>query len=79
MGDFVNRKVGSGRKSYYFEVLNELKEFWELLNYPCGKRLKRSLGYLIEKALYFKEMKISSDIAIKLNKISASTIDRLLK
>jgi hypothetical protein len=79
IGDFVKRKRGSGRKSYYLDVLNELVDFWELLNYPCGKRLKSSLCGLVKKALYFKEMKISLESSNKLNTISASTIDRLLR
>jgi hypothetical protein len=78
IGDFVKRKRGSGRKSYYLEILSELISFWELLNYPCGKRLKSSLSGLVKKALYFKEMKISLETSNKLNTISASTIDRLL-
>ncbi len=76
IGDFVKRKRGSGRKSYYLEILSELISFWELLNYPCGKRLKSSLSGLVKKALYFKEMKISLETSNKLITISASTIDR---
>jgi hypothetical protein len=79
IGDFVKRKTGSGRKSYYKDILSELTDFWELLNYPCGKRLKSSLSGLVKKALYFKEMKISLETSNKLNTISASTIDRLLR
>ena len=79
IGGFVKRKAGSGRKSHYLDVLSELIDFWELLNYPCGKRLKSSLSGLVKKALYFKEMKISLETSNKLNTISASTIDRLLK
>ena len=52
IGDFVKRKKGSGRKSFYLEILSELIDFWELLNYPCGKRLKSSLSGLVKKALY---------------------------
>jgi len=52
--------------------------FWEVLDYPCGKRLKRFLETIMAKVRQFKEMRVPRKIEAKLERISAPTIDRLL-
>jgi hypothetical protein len=53
--------------------------FWEVMDYPCGKRLKRCLEPMVAKARQFKEMAIPRSIEAKLQRISPSTIDRMLR
>lgn len=80
VGDFESKRKKSGRrKKYDFKVYYVLVQFWELLNHPCGKRLKTQLEGLVEKAKQFEELKISKSVHGKLLEISSSTIDRLLE
>lgn len=53
--------------------------FWEVMDYPCGKRLKRCLEPMVAKARQFKEMSIPRPIEAKLRRISPPTLDRMLK
>jgi len=53
--------------------------FWEVMDYPCGKRLKRCLEPMVAKARQFKEMAVPRPIEAKLVRISAPTLDRMLK
>lgn len=80
IGDFKSDRSNSGRKPKYCEeTLHILYDFWELLNYPCGKRLKPQLNELIAKAEKFREMKGIRKVSGNLRSISAATIDRMLK
>lgn len=51
---------------------------WELLDYPCGVRLKPMLAPTIESMARFKEISVSEEVLEKLDKISAKTLDRRL-
>lgn len=53
--------------------------FWEVMDFPCGKRLKRCLEPMVAKARQFKEMAIPRPIEAKLQRISPPTIDRMLR
>ncbi|TFG74827.1 MAG: transposase [Chrysiogenales bacterium] len=53
--------------------------FWEVMDYPCGKRLKRCLEPMVAKARQFKEMAVPRPVEAKLVRISAPTLDRMLK
>lgn len=66
-----------GRKHVYDDPLitRVLKDIWRAANLPCSKRLKAMLPLWVP---YF-EYDIPQPIAQKLETISASTIDRLLK
>jgi len=79
VGDFVRRRYVLSRKKYDNEVLWYLIKYWEVLNYPCGKRLKSELYELVQKSRQFKEFSVPLKIYRKLMSISAATIDRLLK
>ena len=50
---------------------NALKIFWDLLNNPCGKRLKPQLSRLVEKGITFGEVLISEEVREKLEVISS--------
>jgi len=77
-------KVGTGRKrpprkaSYGVEVLVTLVQVWEIFDYPCGQRLQPVLRRELERLRKARELHCSDEVAEKLGRISAKTIDRLL-
>lgn len=64
---------------YDYEVLTALTKVWVIADGICGKRLAPFLTELLGKLIALKEIKINKTVYSKLSKISASTIDRLLK
>lgn len=79
VGD-VNKKIKRKRPRIYGEkVLKALKKIWAIWDFICGKRLVAILPEIIAKLEKFKEIKLSDEVRKKLKRISASTIDRLLK
>lgn len=56
-----------------------LKKIWEILDYPCGQRLRPMLGEMIAKLKQFKELIVPDGVAGKLRKISSATIDVKLR
>src|SRR4029450_11690806 len=65
---------------YYDEdVVKILVRLWELLNYICGKRLVAIMPELIKKLEQFGELQLPHVTREKLLKISACSIDYLLK
>lgn len=66
-------------RKYDDAVCDYLLIFWEVLDYPCGKRLKRCLEPMVAKARQFKEMAVPRKEEAKLQQISPATIDRMLK
>lgn len=79
VGDYVKRRYFRSRKKYDDKVLWYLVKYWEVLNFPCGKRLKSELFELILKSRQFKVFSVPNEIYKKLMSISAATIDRMLK
>ncbi len=67
------------KKKYSSEVLSAAIKIWELLDYPCGARLKPMLAPTLESMLRHKEIYVSKDTKYLLKKISAKTLDRRLK
>lgn len=75
-----NHSRKSGRKRYYDEpVKKKLLEIWYIMDCICSKRLKPFLSETICLLEKFNEIQIDNIIKVKLNKISISTIDRLLR
>jgi|SRR5271157_1568771 len=66
-------------KTYDEKVKTALVTVWRILDYICGKRMKPVLGELIERLQRHREIMLDEDTQQKLLRISASTIDRLLK
>ncbi|MCX6556104.1 MAG: transposase, partial [Candidatus Aminicenantes bacterium] len=66
-------------KIYDDRVRDYVVCFWEVMDHPCGKRLKRCLEPMVAKARQFKEKAIPRPIEAKLVRISAPTLDRMLK
>lgn len=56
-----------------------LKKIWEILDYPCGQRLKPMLSEMIAKLKQFKELIVPDEAAKKLSRISSTTIDVKLR
>ena len=72
----VKRKSG---KIYTYDVFLALKRIWTIFDYLCGKRLAPFMAEAVKKLEKHKEIDLSTIVREKLLKISASTIDRLLK
>lgn len=61
------------------EVLAPLKEIWEMLDYISSKRLVAALPEVIPRLKACGELRLTKTVRRKLLRISASTVDRLLK
>lgn len=76
----VKREGRKKRKQKYgSDVMLVAIKIWELLEYPCGARLKPSLIPMLEALERSKEISVSSDVKEKLKLITARTLDRRLK
>ncbi|MDI6809850.1 MAG: hypothetical protein QME66_12900 [Candidatus Eisenbacteria bacterium] len=60
-------------------VLKALRKIWAVLDMPCGKRLVAVIPEMTAKLKQFDEITIDVSTEEKLQRISAPTIDRLLK
>ena len=66
-------------KIYGPDVFLALKKIWAIFDYLCGKRLAPFMKEALEKLEHHREINLDSTVREKLSKVSASTIDRLLK
>ena len=74
------RKIRRSRARVYDEEFKEvLIWIWELLDYSCGKRLAACLRWLVPRLVEQGELKVRKRLQEKLMKVSAATIDRLLR
>ena len=64
---------------YTYDVFLKLKKIWVIFDFICGKRLAPFMAEAVEKLEKHKEIDLTDEVRQKLVKISASTIDRLLK
>lgn len=79
VGD-VSRRVRKKREPIYgADVLKALKIVWMNLDFMCGKRLKAVLTQTVSVMEKWGEMNVSAETGRKLDRISAATIDRLLR
>ena len=75
-----DKKPKQRRKPVYDgEVTAALARIWEVFDYPCGQRLKPLIERETARLRAFGELSISDEVASKLKRISAATIDRKLK
>ena len=80
VGEVHKRQQQRLRPRYYDEqVVQELIKLWQLLNYLCGKRLVAIMPELLAKLEQFGELRLLPSTKEKLLRISAATVDRLLK
>jgi len=78
----IGRKKKKKRKRdkvYGHDVFLALKKIWTIFDFICGKRLAPFMAEAVAKLEKHKELDVSPELREKLKKISASTIDRLLK
>lgn len=66
-------------RTYDSAFLSLVIKLWELLEYPCGTRLKPQLSPLAEALVRAKEIELSDGDKRQLHAISAKTLDRRLK
>lgn len=78
-GDARPRSRPGRKKTYGAEVLEALKKVWEILDCISGKRLVSALPEVVPRLVALKELKIKKAIVRQLLRMSAATIDRLLK
>lgn len=67
------------KKKYSSEAIAAVIKIWELLDFPCGARLKPMLISTLESMARHKEIFVSEKNKLLLGKISAKTLDRRLK
>lgn len=75
----VTRKRKARTHVYDKRFVVVLKKIWEIMDYPCGARLKPVLPEMIEKLVAFKELVISEEMRTKLLRVSRSSIDEKLR
>lgn len=68
------RRPAYGNNETYY-----LKKIWEILDYPCGQRLKPMLPEMVTVLGRCKELIVPLEVATKFKRIVASTIDEKLK
>ncbi len=74
------RKIKRRRPRVYDEEFRRvLVWLWELLDYSCGKRLAASLRWLVPRLVEQGELRVKKRVQEKLIKVSAATVDRLLR
>jgi hypothetical protein len=79
MGDIGKRHKRQRQRIYCDDVLRALKQIWVIMDCICGKRLQPMLKEMLSILQRHKEIKVTREITKKLLRISASTIDRILK
>lgn len=83
VGYDYNRVERVGRKSraqkYDHAAMEVIVKIWELLEFPCGLRLKPNLVSTAQAMIRFKELVASPAILAALAAISAKTLDRRLQ
>jgi len=67
------------RPVYDEQVTAALAGVWEIFDYPCGQRLKPLLELEVDRLIALGELNISGEVATRLKRMSAATIDRKLK
>ena len=73
------RKLRKRRAEYGAALVTALIEVWDIFEQPCGQRLVAVLEREMERLRKLGELRCSDPVAEQLKKISASTIDRLLR
>jgi|APFre7841882793_1041355.scaffolds.fasta_scaffold08006_2 hypothetical protein len=79
VGDIRKRHKRQRQRTYGEDVLKALKQIWLIMDCICGKRLRPMLKEILAILQRHKEIKVRGEIKKKLLRISASTIDRILR
>lgn len=79
-GDIGKRRSRPGRgPTYDAETVKVLVQVWRIMDYICGKRLAPVLGEMVERLRRHNELRCDAASGQKLGRMSAATIDRLLR
>jgi len=79
-GDVGKKLPRRGRGPTYDEqTVKALVQVWRIMDYICGKRLAPVLGEIVERLLRHNELRCDAATSKKLARLSAATIDRLLR
>jgi hypothetical protein len=79
-GDLGKKLTRPGRGPTYDErVVKGLVRVWRMMDYICGKRLAPVLGEIVERLQQHNELRCDAETRKKLVRMSAATIDRLLR
>lgn len=79
-GDVGKKLRRPGRRPDYDEpVVKVLIKVWRIMDYICGKRLAPVLAEIVERLQRRGELKCDPEVRKKLSRVSAATIDRLLR
>jgi hypothetical protein len=79
-GDVGKKLPRPGRgPTYDAETVKVLVQVWRIMDYTCGKRLAPVLGEMVERLLRHNELRCDPGTSKKLARMSAATIDRLLR
>ena len=74
------KKPKTGRKREYgADTVAALEKIWAYMDFACGRRLVAGMRDMLEALERFGEMAFDDAVKQKLNGMSASTADRLLK
>ena len=81
IGDRKKDQKGIRKRPIYYDkkVLEVLKRIWLILDCPCGKRLAPYLKEVVSVLEREEEIVLDEELKEKLFRISASSIDRILK
>ena len=72
------RRRGGRRRVYGDAALEPLTRIWEILGFPCGKRLAAWLPDVVDALVVHGELVCRPKTIEQLRSVSAATIDRLL-
>jgi hypothetical protein len=73
------KKHRGRRRRYGNEVVDALRDIWEASDRVCSKRLQPFMGEMVRVMRQHGELSVNADLEAELCRMSASTIDRLLK
>lgn len=79
VGDANQRSRRVRARIYDDEVLAVLIKIWKMMDYICGKRLQPALAEIVTVLERHNELSCARETRAKLLRISAATIDRLLR
>jgi hypothetical protein len=79
VGDVKKRAARERSRVYDEKVVAVLIKLWKMMDYICGKRLQPALAELVVALERHNELTCDAATRAKLLKISAATIDRLLR
>jgi hypothetical protein len=76
----ASKKGKQGRKPIYGpDLIKPLIKIWAVMDLACGKRVVGGMADMLDALVCFGEIDLTSEQEEKLRKMSAATIDRLLK